>query len=139
MEHVHDGQSDAQSSDFAYVISPEYDAKGEIIHVELLRPNTVTGRSYREDAPPRVMRWVLDQHGEPAVVISAERDEGIVYYRARSTKVWRKVSSYKLYDGAGGYSPLAFGPDGTLYVAASAGKDKQSVSRVPVPRTLAST
>jgi len=122
----------AQDSEFAYVISPQYDANGDIIHVELLRLNTLTGRSYPVDAPPHVMRWVLDQRGDPAIAISAERDEGSVYYRAPAAKAWKKIASYKQYEGSDGYAPLAFGPDGTLYVGTSAGKDKQSVYAMDV-------
>jgi dipeptidyl aminopeptidase/acylaminoacyl peptidase len=125
-------QDGAQDSDFAYVTSPRFDARGETLHVDLLRLNTMTGRSHEVDAPPHVMRWVLDQHGEPAMAVSAERDEGSVYYRAPATKAWKKISGYKLYSGSGGYAPLAFGPDGTLYVADSAGQDKQSVYALDV-------
>ena len=120
-------QHGAQDSDFAYVISPQYDAKGEVLRVDLLRLNTVTGRSYLVDAPPRAMRWVLDQRGEPAMAVSIERDEASVHYREPGAKTWKKTTSYGVYDGTGGYSPLAFGPDGTLYVMNGGGKDKQSV------------
>ncbi len=122
------GQHGAQDSDFAYVISPQYDAKGETLRVDLLRLNTVTGRSYLVDAPPRAMRWVLDQRGEPAIAVSVERDEASVQHREPGAKTWKKTTSYSLYGGStGGYSPLAFGPDGTLYVTNNGGKDKQSV------------
>jgi dienelactone hydrolase len=125
-------QNGAQASDFVYVTSPQYDTKGDVIDVELLRLNTLTGRSYQVDAPPHVMRWVLDQHGEPAMAITTERDEASVYYRAPGGKAWKKITSYNPYTGVGGYSPLAFGPDGTLYVGSGAGKDKQSVFAMDV-------
>ena len=120
-------QSGAQDSEFVYVTSPQYDAKGEVIRVELLRLNTLTGRSRPVEAPPHAMRWLLDQRGEPAIAITAERDEASVYYREPAAKAWKKMTSYSMYADSDAYSPLAFGPDGTLYVATNAGKDKESV------------
>ena len=125
-------QDGAQNSDFVYVTSSQYDVKGEVLHVELLKLNTVTGRSYLVDAPPRTMAWVLDQRGEPAIAITTERDESTVYYREPAAKAWKKMTSYNLFAGTGGYSPLAFGPDGTLYVASNSVKDKQSVYALDV-------
>ena len=125
-------QHGAQQSEFAYVVSPKYDTKGEITNVDLLRLNTLTGRSYLVDAPRKAMRWVLDQRGEPAMAVSAERDEASVFYREPAAKAWKKMASYNMYEGTGAYSPLAFGPDGTLYVASYADKDKQSVYAMDV-------
>ena len=125
-------QHGAQTTEFAYVTSPQFDTKGEVTHVDLLRLNTLTGRSYKVDAPPRAMRWVLDQRGEPAMAITAERDEASIHYREPTAKAWKKMASYKLYGSTDGYAPLEFGPDGTLYVVANAGKDKQSVYAMEV-------
>ena len=120
-------QHGAQESEFVYVTSPQYDAKGEIFHVDLLRLNTLTGRAYKVDGPTNVMRWVLDHRGEPAMAVSGLRDEVSVHYRTPATKAWQKLISYNLYDASEAYAPLDFGPDGTPYVVSNGNKDKQSL------------
>ncbi|MFA9216738.1 MAG: alpha/beta hydrolase family protein, partial [Sphingomonadaceae bacterium] len=51
-----------------------------------------------------------------------------LHYRDPLSKEWRKLVSYNGYTGGkGAFTPLAFGPDGTLYVVSHAGQDKSAV------------
>jgi dipeptidyl aminopeptidase/acylaminoacyl peptidase len=123
-------QPGSQDSDFIYVQSLVYDNKGELRHVDLLRLNTVSGRSQPVTRPGPVRRWLLDHKGEPRVAVTFERDTSSVFYRDPSGDKWRKLASYNAYAEHGEQlEPVGFGPDGSLYVSAYAGKDTSSLYR----------
>ncbi len=117
-------QAGAQNSDALYVYSRRM-AGGEFQEVDLLLLDTLTGRAKKVDAPEHVQGWVLDQAGEPRLAITGENDSQSVQYRDPATQAWRALVTFDAFKGGpGAFSPLAFGADGTLYVAASKGKDK---------------
>jgi len=67
---------------------------------------------------------MLDHQGEPRLAMGHERDETILYYLDPAKGQWRTLATYKSFTGGkDAFSPLGFGPDGTLYVTARAGKD----------------
>lgn len=122
------GQLGMQDSEFIYVSSPLYDTGGEIRHVDLLRLNTLTGQSQKVPRPKPFKAWLLDHKGEPRLGVTI--DEGItsVYHLDPATSEWRQIASFASYGKpADSFVPAGFGPDGTLYVSAHAGKDTSAL------------
>jgi len=95
--------------------------------INLLRVNTRTGHSSTVSRPPRVMHWMLDQDGEPRIAIGQDGKESLVNYLDPATGKWRVRARFDSWTGNQGFHPVAFGPDGTLYVNAGNGKDKSAL------------
>ena len=118
------GQRGAQDSNLIYVTSTVYTATREVDYTALLRLDTVTGRSTAVAPPGKVRRWLLDQDGEPRVAVTRERNVQTIQYREPATGAWRQLAQFDAYlKGKEAFTPLAFGPDGTLYVSARIGGD----------------
>lgn len=116
-------QRGAQDSEFVYVAHASSDKV-----VDLYKLNTLTGRNTFVTRPANVSHWMLDHKGEPRIALASERDTQTIYYRDPATSEWRTLTKLPLYKGsAQWFAPLAFGPDGTLYVVTNAGKDKSTV------------
>jgi dipeptidyl aminopeptidase/acylaminoacyl peptidase len=129
------GQNGAQDSSSVYVRSPHWDAQEEVDYVNLLRLDTKTARATAVQRPSNTQAWVLDQKGEPRLVMTLERQMSVVYYRDPATEQWRKIAEFNAYTGEGkaqSFQPVAFGPDGSLYVTASAGRDKRALYRFDI-------
>ncbi len=98
----------------------------------LLKIDTLTGASL--GAVPRpglVDRWWLDHKGEPRLAAFADKGVTTLHYRDPATSAWRVLARLPTYqDSVGGYWPLGFGNDGTLYVTAHAGRDTSAVYTV---------
>ncbi len=123
-------QRGAQDSDFVYVTSPEFNGPGQVEYVDLLRLNTLTGRTERVKRPPNTRSWMLDNRGEPRIAGAVEGGTESVWYRDPATSNWRKLVEFDIYkSGPGAFRPLGFGPDGTLYVTTDASGDKRTVHR----------
>jgi dipeptidyl aminopeptidase/acylaminoacyl peptidase len=121
-------QRGAQDSDFIYAYSTVYDARRELHHVDLLRLNTLTGRAQVVPRPGPVRRWLLDHQGEPRAAVTLDKGTTTLFYRDPAGGNWRKLASYNPYlDRRDQIEPLGFGPDGTMYVVARAGKDTSAV------------
>ncbi|HEX7982682.1 MAG TPA: prolyl oligopeptidase family serine peptidase, partial [Duganella sp.] len=123
------GQRNDQTSDSIYVTYRAMSAPGQLDYVDLQRLNTINGRIKSFNRPGDSRRWLLDNNGEPRLTITVEKGVNTVYYRdPADEQKWRKLVDYRTYTGGkGSFSPLAFGPDGTLYVVSHAGKDKSAV------------
>ncbi len=120
-------QKGAQDSESVYVIRPEFDG-AEMRYVDLKKVHTKTLRVQNVARPANVSRWLLDHKGEPRIAMAVERDVTSVHYLDPATSQWRVLVSFNTYTGSkDAFSPLAFGPDGTLYVETQAGKDKMAV------------
>jgi dipeptidyl aminopeptidase/acylaminoacyl peptidase len=117
-------QEGAQDSDEIYVEDRKYD-RYTFLYSSLLRVNTVTGRTLATVERPGDSRmWMLDYQGQPRLTITVENGTSSVYYRDPATKAWRKLTDFEAYTGRGqGFRPLAFGPDGTLYVVTNRNSD----------------
>jgi dipeptidyl aminopeptidase/acylaminoacyl peptidase len=125
-------QRGAQDSDFIYVTSPEY-SRGQVYNVNLLRLDTRNGIAVTVRRPSNVRRWLLDQKGEPRLVSTLENELAALHYRDPATDQWRKLVEFNAYTGgADAMEPVAFGPDGALYVTANGGKDKSALYRFDV-------
>jgi hypothetical protein len=113
----------AQDSDAIYVISPEYEGHGysyDLAYVNLLRLDTVTGRSEVVRRPGAVHNWMLDQKGEPRLATNLDHGMETIWYRDPATDAWRSIASFDVYgDQHDGFQPVGFGPDGALYVKAT--------------------
>ena len=123
------GQSNGQDSDYIYVTNRAMPAPGQLDYVDLQRLNTTNGRVTSFARPGDSVRWLLDNKGEPRLTVTVEKGVNTVYYRdPANNQEWRKLVDYRTYTGGkGSFVPLAFGPDGTLYVISYAGKDKSAV------------
>jgi dipeptidyl aminopeptidase/acylaminoacyl peptidase len=121
-------QRGAQDSEFIYVSSYKYDDNRDLNHVDLLRLNTLSGRAQKIPYPALAKGWMLDHQGEPRIVWTSERDTATLFYREPASGQWRKLASHGAYTRRhDAIEPLAFGPDGTLYVEANGNKDTTSV------------
>ena len=121
------GQEGAQDTNNIYVLGPEGSFNGQFEHANLISVDTLTGRPVTVSGPGHVYTWLLDQRGEPRIAVSIERDVTTVHHHDQGGK-WRAITSYNSYTGNDrAIQPVAFGPDGTFYVEATAGKDKSAL------------
>ncbi|WP_229413347.1 hypothetical protein [Massilia violaceinigra] len=70
-------QKGAQTSDDVYVTNPKRDGideSGDVKYVNLIRLNTVTGRSETVRRPGLARAWVLDHKGEPRICITLDKN-----------------------------------------------------------------
>lgn len=118
----------AQDSEYVYVRNLIWDSGFKKARFTLLRLNTLTGHSLEVTAPKEdVHSWMLDHKGEPRIAVSAKEDIGTIHYLDPATQDWRKLASYKLYGTNENIEPLAFAPDGKLYVSARKGRDTSAM------------
>jgi dipeptidyl aminopeptidase/acylaminoacyl peptidase len=122
-------QEGAQDSEYIYVLNRNYSSARELINVDLLRLNTLTGRvSGSVQRPGDSYYWMLDNKGEPRLTITRDKATSSIYYRDPDSKDWNKLTDFEAYTTRGGkFRPLAFGPDGTFYVTSHNGSDTTDV------------
>ena len=98
--------------------------------VNLMRMDSVTGRGQTLPRPRYAIDWLLDQDGEPRAGTVMENNKSSMIYRDPASDTWRTVAAYMTVgDDKAEVRPLAFGPDGTLYVTANAGGDQSALHR----------
>ena len=122
------GQKTKQDSDNIYVVH-SVDSAGTLDYRELQLLNTMTGRMTPFELPGATSGWLLDHNGEPRLTAVTKDDKKTILYRDPAlNQRWRPLVTFNTYTGGkGAFTPLTFGPDGTLYVVANAGKDKRAV------------
>jgi dipeptidyl aminopeptidase/acylaminoacyl peptidase len=123
------GQRNAQDSEYVFVEYASRSSPGQVDYVDLQRLNTLTGRITSFQRPGQSRSWLLDNNGEPRLTTTVEKGVSTIYYRdPAQQQQWRPLTHFNTYTGGkDAFSPLAFGPDGTLYVVTNAGKDKSAV------------
>ncbi|MYN06459.1 S9 family peptidase [Pseudoduganella aquatica] len=122
------GQRGTQDSDQVYVLSRKITGPGQMEYADLLQLNTKTGYSTTLKRPGDTHDWLLDSKGEPRLATVVENGRSSVHYRDPATGAWRELGSFGQFTGGkGSFRPLAFAPDGTLYVVTSAYRDKSAV------------
>lgn len=139
-------QRGAQDSDAVYVQSYDYGPDGFLRNVSLLRLDTVTGQAQPVPRPGPVDEWLLDARGEPRLAIASKEGKTRIHYREPASGNWRTLAEFATYDDQpGAFTPVGFGPDGTLYAEAHAGRDTSSLHTVNLatgkldPQALVST
>ncbi len=121
-------QPGAQDSTAIYVESYHYGANDELREVQLLQLDTVTGRSKMVPQPPNARHWWLDHKGLPRLVLARDQNMDAIHYLDPASNVWRKIIEFDAYNGSPtSFVPLAFGPDGTLYINAHGGADTSAL------------
>ncbi|MDB5746719.1 MAG: dipeptidyl aminopeptidase [Massilia sp.] len=141
------GERGAQDSEYVYVRDVTWKTGYKKNRVSLLRLNTLTGQAQEVTRPKEdVTGWMLDHKGEPRIAIGSDEDTGIIHYLDPATKEWRKLTTFKLYgNNEDAITPLAFGPDGKLYVSTRHGRDTSAVHTLDIatgklnPEPLVST
>ncbi|RJG15227.1 alpha/beta hydrolase family protein [Massilia cavernae] len=100
----------------------------EVEYINLMRLDTLTGRTEHVKRPGLVKGWTLDHKGEPRLATLVDKDIQTLMYRDPADGNWRKLASFNLYkDNENVFNPVAFGPDGTLYVSAWSSDDKSGL------------
>jgi dipeptidyl aminopeptidase/acylaminoacyl peptidase len=122
------GQPTRQDSDNIYV-THAIGSAGKLDYVELQQLNTVTGRASPYSRPGATSGWLLDQNGEPRVaVVIQDGVKSIVYRDPAGDHAWRQLVKFNAFTGGkGAFAPLAFGPDGSLYVVSNVGRDRSAL------------
>ena len=126
----------AQDSDHVYVVRYDWAGEGyEIDSLILLRLNTLTGHAEQVKRPPFAKGWLFDARGIPRLVYSSKDKDVSLYYRDPKDgeeAEWRKIASFDAFDDREPITPVGFAADGSLYVSAYNGGDKQALYRLDV-------
>ncbi len=121
----------AQNSDEVYVTSARHVAENHLADVEyvnLLRLDTISGRTTGIARPGASRTWMLDHKGEPRLSTVVDKNQASIMYLDPATRAWRVLASYNPYvGGSGEFHPLGFSPSGALYVVARVNKDKSAL------------
>jgi len=122
-------QRGAQDSEWAYVTDRAITGPGEVREISLLKVNTLNGRTQAVNRPSGdTMGWLLDNKGEPRLATTLEKNMQHVFLREADGDKWRKLATFDAYlGGADSFTPLSFGPEGTLYVISNKAKDRAAV------------
>ncbi|TYQ07285.1 UNVERIFIED_ORG: dipeptidyl aminopeptidase/acylaminoacyl peptidase [Zoogloea ramigera] len=117
-------QDGPQTGDDVYVTDAGIIAPGILVSQDLVRVNTRNGLSRPVDHPGTAQDWLLDHQGEPRLVETLDQNIQKIQYLDPVTGAWRVLASFNAYTAnRNSFSPLAFGPDGSLYVVANGGQD----------------
>lgn len=104
-------------SDDVYITLGKFsDTTRRLEGLNLLKLNTVTGVSSVVQRPGMTWAWFVDANDVPRASVTREDGRGAVQYMNPVTQKWEKLVEYDAATGEGGFTPVAFGPDGVLYV-----------------------
>jgi dipeptidyl aminopeptidase/acylaminoacyl peptidase len=137
----------AQDSEYVYVRDMALKTDDRTARVGLLRLNTLTGQAQEVPRPKEdVSVWMLDHKGEPRITMGIRDDVETIHYLDPATNEWRKLASHKAFgNNPSKIKPLAFGPDGKLYVSTRENRDTSAVHTLDIasgklsPEALVST
>jgi dipeptidyl aminopeptidase/acylaminoacyl peptidase len=121
-------QRGPQDSDQVYVTTIQYGHDRNPERADLLRLDTVTGRFETVPGPGPAREWWLDAGGRPALAATLEGNLETLHYLDPKDGHWRALATRDAYlGGKNDFTPLAFAPDGTLYVVSDEGRDKAAL------------
>jgi dipeptidyl aminopeptidase/acylaminoacyl peptidase len=121
-------QRGTQDSEWTYVTDRSIAGPGDVREVKMLKLNTLNGRTQSVSQPGDTMGWLLDNRGEPRLAYTLEKNMQNIFLREADNEKWRKLVSFDMYRGGEeAFTPLAFGPEGTLYVISNKAKDRAAV------------
>ena len=122
-------QNGSQDSDSIYVADYDYSGPGQLNRVDLLRLNTLSGRTESVFGPGEAKGWLLDQAGEPRVAITHAKGMVGIHLREEDKK-WRQLTSFNDHHGGpDAMEVLAVGQGSTLYVTSARGRDMTALYR----------
>jgi dipeptidyl aminopeptidase/acylaminoacyl peptidase len=123
------GQPGAQDSDWTYVVTIEFGRDHNADLVELVRLNTLTGRTDAVQGPSgHTRRWWLDAKGQPALATTVDNNVEVLHYLDPKDGRWRKMATRDAFlGGEGSFTPLGFSPEGKLYVIGRENRDKSAL------------
>ncbi|WP_414650352.1 S9 family peptidase [Duganella sp.] len=123
-------QDGPQTDEYVYVSDANIVSPGILVALDLLRVNTRNASAAPVQHPGVARSWLLDQNGEPRLVETLDKNLRSIHYLDPATRQWRVLASFDAYTGDDNdFNPLAFGPDGALYVTANHGEDRTSLYR----------
>ena len=115
----------------------EFNNRGEVTSVSLLRLDTVTGRALMLTGGPDYARgWALDRQGKPRTAWTAHEGRSRLYWKATADAPWKLVLERDTYgSGDVDFNPLAVDASNMLYVAARQGDDDtRSLARLDMSK-----
>jgi len=114
-------------SENVYVYTPQgYDQKHED-DGQLMRLNTLSGRSVDVDTPMHADGWVFDGKGVPRVATTRKDNHFKVMARDPGKDQWEELADFDRFFDDKAFNPGYIDENGTLYVTANNGGDKASV------------
>ncbi|MGZ5194078.1 MAG: prolyl oligopeptidase family serine peptidase [Ramlibacter sp.] len=122
-----------KDSDDILVTHPQYTVAREFDALTVLRLDTRTGHSETLSRPAKSWVWASDAQNVPRATASYDGDRAALHYLDPATKEWTKLAEWDRVRGGGIY-PLAFTPDGTLYVRAHNGRDTSGIYRYDIAK-----
>jgi len=125
------GPVGAQDSEWVYITTSVYDSSSRQVEgVNLLRLNTLTGRTESVRRPADVKGYTLDEAGKPRLAVAyTDNNPTVTYYlRDGDTDDWKKLTSFDAFKADGGsFAPVKYARDGTLYVTSRKDGDKSAI------------
>ena len=116
----------SHESDDIYVGQPVYTSLMDTKAIRLLKLNTKTGVSTAYTRAGNTIEWLIDADGTPRINVTLEKGLETIYYLDPANAEWRKLAEFSQFDTSG-FTPIAFAPDGNLYVTSNAGKDTSAI------------
>jgi dipeptidyl aminopeptidase/acylaminoacyl peptidase len=118
----------AQDSEFIYARRPVWEEDSyALMRMDLIQLNTSTGQALPITRPARPSHWMLDQKGQPSVMVSEKDGQETVHYRDPANGEWRELASFKAYGDKGGITPVGFIDDKRMLVKARFKGDKTAL------------
>jgi dipeptidyl aminopeptidase/acylaminoacyl peptidase len=96
--------------------------------LNLIRLNTLTGRSIVTQKPGDVVTWLVDENHQPRIATTVEKNVYTTLIKDDASGQWRKLFETNG-DDESAMTPALIGPDGQFYVTALQGKDTRSLYR----------
>jgi dienelactone hydrolase len=115
-------QEGPQDSDIVHVRRPIWrEGTYERERTDLVKLNTSTGEATPVSRPGAAQGWLLDQKGEPRIMLQTQKGRAIIHYKDHGTGNWRQVADFNAYDAQDGFNPLGFIDDAHLLVESQEG------------------